>query len=255
MSGADTGTSGTRHRTRHRAREAAVQMLYQCEVGQSDIEEVLRTFWSANLPGSEGAPESVRTFAEQLVRSTIGQSREDRSASSSETAEHWRLSRMAALDRIILRLAISEFLDGVDASQCRHQRSARAGQDVQRRGVGEVRQRHPRRREEENAMKGSSVEVRQVRGFALACDRSCGRRSPAPRPDLRLSHPTFSVLVFSKTAGFRHDSIPAGIAADPPAGQRARVLGRRDRGCRRVYRRSARAGTRRSSFCRRPATC
>ncbi len=29
-----------------------------------------------------------------------------------ETAEHWRLSRMAALDRIILRLAISEFLDG-----------------------------------------------------------------------------------------------------------------------------------------------
>ena len=29
-----------------------------------------------------------------------------------ETAEHWRLSRMAALDRIILRLAIGEFLDG-----------------------------------------------------------------------------------------------------------------------------------------------
>ena len=28
-----------------------------------------------------------------------------------ETAEHWRLSRMAALDRLILRLAIGEFLD------------------------------------------------------------------------------------------------------------------------------------------------
>ena len=29
-----------------------------------------------------------------------------------ETADHWRLSRMAALDRLILRLAIGEFLHG-----------------------------------------------------------------------------------------------------------------------------------------------
>ncbi len=109
-----TGTpeaSGTRHRTRHRAREAAVQMLYQWEVGKQDIEDVLRTFWTANLPGAEGAPESVRTFAEQLVRSTLAHlSRID--PLIAETAEHWRLSRMAALDRLILRLAIGEFLDG-----------------------------------------------------------------------------------------------------------------------------------------------
>jgi N utilization substance protein B len=111
MSGADATTSGTKHRIRHRAREAAVQILYQCEVGQNDIEDVLRTFWSANLPGSEGAPESVRTFAEQLVRQTttnLGKI----DPIIVETAEHWRLSRMVALDRIILRLAISEFLDG-----------------------------------------------------------------------------------------------------------------------------------------------
>ncbi len=111
MSGTDTPATATKHRIRHRAREAAVQMLYQCEVGQSDAEEVLRTFWSANLPGSEDAPESVRTFAEQLVRLTVA-SREKIDPIIVETAEHWRLSRMAALDRIILRLAISEFLDG-----------------------------------------------------------------------------------------------------------------------------------------------
>jgi len=65
MSSAETGTSGVRQRTRHRARESAVQMLYQWEVGQQpDLEEVIRTFWAANLPGSESAPESVRTFAE-----------------------------------------------------------------------------------------------------------------------------------------------------------------------------------------------
>ena len=111
MTAPDATTPGSKHRTRHRARQAAVQMLYQCEVGQHDIEEVVRTFWSANLPGSEGAPEAVRTFAEQLVRlTTANLGKID--PLIVETAEHWRLSRMAALDRIILRLAIGEFLDG-----------------------------------------------------------------------------------------------------------------------------------------------
>ena len=111
MTTPETTTPGSKHRTRHRARQAAVQMLYQCEVGQHDIEDVVRTFWSANLPGSEGAPESVRTFAEQLVRLTTANAQKI-DPLIAETAEHWRLSRMAALDRIILRLAISEFLDG-----------------------------------------------------------------------------------------------------------------------------------------------
>ncbi|RPI47725.1 MAG: transcription antitermination factor NusB [Acidobacteria bacterium] len=111
MSGTGTSMPRARQRTRHRGRQAAVQMLYQWEVGQHDVEEVLRTFWTANLPGAEGAPENVRAFAEQLVRSTIaGLDKID--ALIVETAEHWRLSRMAALDRIILRLAIGEFLEG-----------------------------------------------------------------------------------------------------------------------------------------------
>ena len=111
MTAHDATTPGSKHRTRHRARQAAVQMLYQCEVGQHDIEEVVRTFWAANLPGSEGAPEAVRTFAEQLVRLTTSNLQKI-DPLIVETAEHWRLSRMAALDRIILRLAIGEFLDG-----------------------------------------------------------------------------------------------------------------------------------------------
>jgi N utilization substance protein B len=104
-----TASSSSRPRTRHRAREAAVQMLYQWEVGQTDIEEVVRTFWSANLPGAEGASDAVRAFAEQIVRYTV--SNVDKiDPLITETAEHWRLSRMAALDRLILRLAIGEFL-------------------------------------------------------------------------------------------------------------------------------------------------
>jgi N utilization substance protein B len=107
----EPGAARSRQRTRHRARQAAVQMLYQWEVGQADIDEVIRTFWTANLPGAEGAPESVRTFAEQLVRFTFA-NLDKIDPLIAETAEHWRLSRMAALDRLILRLAIGEFLDG-----------------------------------------------------------------------------------------------------------------------------------------------
>ena len=107
----DATTSGTKHRTRHRARQAAVQMLYQWEIGQHDIDEVVRTFWSTNLPGLEDAPDSVRAFAEQLVRTTIA-NLEKIDPLIADTAQHWRLSRIAALDRIILRLAIGEFLDG-----------------------------------------------------------------------------------------------------------------------------------------------
>lgn len=84
-------------------------MLYQWEVGQHEIEEVLRTFWSSDLPGAEDTPENARAFAEQLVRRTVDNlGRIDPLISA--TAEHWRISRMAAIDRLILRLAISEFL-------------------------------------------------------------------------------------------------------------------------------------------------
>jgi N utilization substance protein B len=86
-------------------------MLYQREIAHHDVEDLMRTFWAAGLPGSEGAPESVRTFAEQLVRLTTA-NLEKIDPIIADTAEHWRLSRMAALDRIILRLAVAEFLDG-----------------------------------------------------------------------------------------------------------------------------------------------
>jgi len=72
---------------------------------------VLATFWDSSLPGADEVPEGGRAFADQLVRSTTANvARID--ALIGETAEHWRLSRMAALDRLILRLAIGEFLEG-----------------------------------------------------------------------------------------------------------------------------------------------
>jgi N utilization substance protein B len=92
-------------RERHKARVLALQMLYQWEVGKIPPEEVLRTFWSVAPP----ADEPVRQFASTLVRGTI----EHLPAIDqliADTAEHWRPTRMATMDRLILRLATFELL-------------------------------------------------------------------------------------------------------------------------------------------------
>ena len=65
----------------------------------------------------------------------------------------------------------------------------------------------------------------------------------------------FDALVFSKTAGFRHDSIPAGIAAIEQLGAEHGFTVERDRGRRGVHRREPRRATTSSSGCPPPATC
>jgi transcription antitermination protein NusB len=94
--------------SRHRAREAAVQMLYQWEVGRAPMDEVQRTFW-ANAP--EGTPlgEDLRAFATTLATGTaVHVAAID--PLITDAAQHWRIERMNVLDRLILRLAVYEFL-------------------------------------------------------------------------------------------------------------------------------------------------
>jgi N utilization substance protein B len=91
-----------------RAHEVALQMLYQWEVGQSDIETVAQVYVQHEAPGSAPS-EAVRAFAEQLARATTANLKVI-DPLISEHAEHWRLSRMAVLDRLILRMAVYELL-------------------------------------------------------------------------------------------------------------------------------------------------
>ncbi len=91
-----------------RAHEVALQMLYQWEVGQSDIETVAQVYAQHEAPGSAPS-EAVRAFAEQLARATTANLKVI-DPLISEHAEHWRLSRMAVLDRLILRMAVYELL-------------------------------------------------------------------------------------------------------------------------------------------------
>jgi N utilization substance protein B len=93
---------------RHRAREAALQMLYQSEIGRAGVPETILTFWPANDPAGD-VDEALRTFANRLVKETSSRVAEiDRLIAAH--AHNWRLERMAVIDRLVLRLAIAELL-------------------------------------------------------------------------------------------------------------------------------------------------
>lgn len=94
--------------SRHGAREAAIQMLYQWEVGRLSMEDVRRTYWE-HPP--EGVPltEELRAFATSLAVGTAAQV-QSLDPLIADATEHWRIERMNVLDRLILRLAVYEFL-------------------------------------------------------------------------------------------------------------------------------------------------
>jgi len=91
--------------TRRKSRELAMQMLFQADLGKQTPEQVRATFWRA---GDEVEPE-VRGFAEDLFRSAVTHLEriDDLIAANSR---HWRLERMPAVDRNLLRMAIGEML-------------------------------------------------------------------------------------------------------------------------------------------------
>jgi N utilization substance protein B len=93
-----------------RAREAALQMLYQWEVGRVSAHEAIVTYWPSRDDDSGTVPEDLREFANGLVKGTIGRIA-DIDALLTAHAQNWRLERMAVIDRLILRLGAYEMLD------------------------------------------------------------------------------------------------------------------------------------------------
>jgi N utilization substance protein B len=94
--------------SRHRGREVAVQMLYQWEVGKVSMFEVGQTFWTGPA-AAESLGDELRGFATTLATGVAGTFAEI-DPMITEAAQNWRLERMNVLDRLILRLAIYEFL-------------------------------------------------------------------------------------------------------------------------------------------------
>jgi N utilization substance protein B len=95
--------------SRHHAREAALQMLYQWEVGRVSMFEVRQTFWAHGPDTREPLPDDLRAFATSLADG-VATHVEALDPIIAEAAEHWRVERMNVMDRLILRLAVYEFL-------------------------------------------------------------------------------------------------------------------------------------------------
>jgi transcription antitermination protein NusB len=93
--------------SRRKARECALQMLFAADVSQTPPDDLVRTYW-AELGDTE-IDESARDFATRLAVGTLSHATE-LDERIRLRAEHWRISRMAIVDRNILRLAVYEFL-------------------------------------------------------------------------------------------------------------------------------------------------
>jgi len=91
--------------TRRKSREIAMQMLFQADQGKQSPEEVRATFW---LAADEVKPE-VRGFAEDLFRVAIDQQAKIDELLAAHS-RHWRIDRMPAVDRNLLRMAVAEML-------------------------------------------------------------------------------------------------------------------------------------------------
>jgi transcription antitermination protein NusB len=96
-------TAPLAHVKRTKARERAVQALYQIDVAASDLDEALERFWKSFEP----VEREVREIAEDYVRGVARNRRAVDDAIEGVSA-NWRLDRMAKVDRNVLRLAVFE---------------------------------------------------------------------------------------------------------------------------------------------------
>jgi N utilization substance protein B len=90
--------------TRRKAREYALQMLFQWDITHDPIETIAGSFWE-----NHEEQQAVIEFARRLVTQTV-EHVEKIDVVIQSHAEHWRLDRMAVVDRNILRLATQELL-------------------------------------------------------------------------------------------------------------------------------------------------
>lgn len=90
--------------TRREARERAMQALYAFTVGMDSAEHVIETIIDEQMDDAEG-----RAFAKRLFLRVLDMQPEAERLVS-EYTQNWELSRIALIDRVVLRMAIAELL-------------------------------------------------------------------------------------------------------------------------------------------------
>ncbi|OYT71844.1 MAG: transcription antitermination factor NusB [Chloracidobacterium sp. CP2_5A] len=95
--------------SRRRARECALQMLFQYDLSQPSLDDLFDSYWNGLTELKEEHRTEVPMFANRLVTGVIAHLA-DIDLIISRHTERWRVSRMAVVDRNVLRIAVYEFL-------------------------------------------------------------------------------------------------------------------------------------------------
>jgi len=91
--------------TRRKSRELVLQMLFQADMGKQAPDHVRKTFWAER----QDIDPEARGFAEDLFR-VASDRMEEIDGLIGKHAQHWKMDRMAAVDRNVLRGAVAELL-------------------------------------------------------------------------------------------------------------------------------------------------
>lgn len=91
--------------TRRKSRELTMQMLFQGDLGKQDPDQVRQLFWQSR----DDVDDETRGFAEDLYRVASTREKEIDELIQAH-AQNWRLERMAAVDRNLLRTAVAELV-------------------------------------------------------------------------------------------------------------------------------------------------
>jgi len=89
---------------RRKARESTLQILFQLEFNDSELENLFKSFWQKKKAAKE-----IKDYSRWLVQGIVShRERIDRLIQS--VSENWRIDRMALVDRNVLRIAVFELL-------------------------------------------------------------------------------------------------------------------------------------------------
>ena len=91
--------------TRRKSRELCLQMLFQWDMGKQSPEQVRKTFWAER----DEVDNETRSFTDDLFQVAVERQQEIDELIQKH-AQHWRMERMAAVDRNVLRTGVAELL-------------------------------------------------------------------------------------------------------------------------------------------------
>ena len=92
-------------RERRIAREVALQAIYAQELSEDNIKVVETSI----IDNSEELPEELKPFAREIFESTVLH-KDELDSYIKAKSENWTFDRIAIVDRLIIRMAICEFL-------------------------------------------------------------------------------------------------------------------------------------------------